>query len=512
MNGFRSNRTFLLAAAVAIPGALCAGGAQADWPLYDSYSTSFLVPFANASAMNFGTFNIPYPEIAISVNGGATINANMDTGSRGIIVSKYLLPSDFQVSGPAGYIFYWESGIKLNGRWTNSRVSLVQAEDMGGNPAEIGANLPILVIESMTCVKPQAGKPWPYQPSSCKTMEGKTVPISSDNTTAVVGVGFDRTGMGTAPENNAYNQQRNLFLNIDQMKSGSVRSGYIITQQGVQLGLTQANASEGFAFGKLLPTGFKQVAGSPPDWQAPLGSVTYQGKSYAPGQVVVDMGSSRGLLTLPGQPTTGTIPDGAQLSLSLLGTQGQVAVNWTGGNTSDVLYPDGVSWAALQKGRFSENKRTNTFANTGRDVLNGFDILYDATDGFYGLRQSADPVGSSVAFSAVSTLVGNVNFGGAFTTDYPVILNAYPQLGQTETYINGPDDVEFDGPVSGAGGLFVGPGATVTIACDAAYTGVTTVAKGGTLKLGGTLQGKLVKHAGATVVQDSSIADSCVKE
>jgi len=500
---------FLLAAATA-SGASDAGGAQSEWPLYDQYSTSFRVPFANASSMNFGNPNIPYPEIAISVNGGAPITANMDTGSRGIIVSKYLLPSDFQVSGPEGYIFYWESGIKLNGRWTHTRVTLPEAVDLTGNPVQIGADLPILVIESMTCVKPPAGKPWPDQPSSCKSMEGKTVPIGQDNTTAVVGVGFDRTGRGTAPENNAYNQQRNLFLNLDQMKSGGMRSGYLITQQGVYLGLTAGNAGSGFAFGKLLPTGLAQVPGSPPDWQAPLGSVTYEGKAYPPGQVVIDMGSGNGLLTLPGQPTSGLIPNGSSLSVSLLGTQGQVAVNWTGGNSADVLYPNGINWVGLQPGRFSENKHTRTFVNTGRDLLNGFDILYDAEAGFFGLRQSAVPPGSSVDFSAVATLVGDVSFGGNFTTDYPVILNAFPALGQTMTRFSAPDDVVFNGPVSGAGGLVVGKGATVTITCDTAYSGVTKVAKGGTLKLGGTLQGKLVKQSGGTVIRDSSLAAQCV--
>jgi hypothetical protein len=331
---------FLLAAATA-SGASDAGGAPAEWPLYSQYSTSFRVPFANASAMNFGNQNIPYPEIAISVNGGAPITANMDTGSRGIIVSKYLLPSGFQVSGPEGYIFYWESGIKLNGRWTNTRVTLPDAVDLTGNPVQIGADLPILVIESLTCVRPPAGKPWPDQPSSCKSMEGRTVPIGPDNTTAVVGVGFDRTGRGTAPENDAYNQQRNLFLNLDQMKSGGMRSGYIITQRGVYLGLTAATAGTGFAFGKLLPTGLAQVPGSPPDWQAPLGRVTYEGKAYPPGQVVIDMGSSNGLLTLPGKPTSGLIPKGSSLSVSLLGTQGQVAVNWKGGTPTMCFIPTG---------------------------------------------------------------------------------------------------------------------------------------------------------------------------
>ncbi len=95
-----------------------------------------------------------------------------------------------------------------------------------------------------------------------------------------------------------------------------------------------------------------------PDGQAPLGRVTHEGKAYPPGQVVIDMGSANGLLSLPGQPAFGFLPDGSSLPVSLPGTQGQVAVNGKGGDTGDVLYPNGIHWVGLQPGRFPESKRT----------------------------------------------------------------------------------------------------------------------------------------------------------
>jgi hypothetical protein len=138
-----------------------------------------------------------------------------------------------------------------------------------------------------------------------------------------MGIGFDRTGFGDTPVNNKYNQNFNTFLNLDQMRLGNMRAGYMLTAEGVELGLTSTNITAhgpgAFAYAQLVPTGWKRVDQSPPDWQVPMGYVSFGGTQYPLGEGVIDTGITNMLLTLPGFPTTGSPPpppNGTPLTVS----------------------------------------------------------------------------------------------------------------------------------------------------------------------------------------------------
>ena len=160
------------------------------------------------------------------------------------------------------------------------------------------------------------------------------------------------------------------------------------------LGLTPANTApvlpsppNTYAFEKLIPTGQPQIPPSPPDWQAATGSVHSNGTAYPTGEGILDIGIDDMLLTLPGFPTTGNLADSNDLDVALLGLPiGTVGYTFTVGDTSNPLGPTSVQWSGLQPGAFSEGQSYVTLVNTGRDVMNAFNVLYDASNGYRGLQ------------------------------------------------------------------------------------------------------------------------------
>ena len=357
-------------------------------PSSDAVS-SYTIPYANSIITN-GSYVLKDPQVNIELF-GVPITTSLDTGSRGFYVTQNLLPSGINLDGVAGSIFYWSSGRQFNGTWVTTTVSFLDSINSNtGQKAPAQAIVPVLIVESIACLPGS----WP---NSCGTPIVIPTTESTDLKDTNMGVGFDRTGYQQVPENNQNNQQYNPFLNLKQMKSGNMRAGYILGLQNVQLGLTQTNISGSFAYGKLVPTGYSQVPGSPPDWQPATGNVTLtlnngESTTYPIGEAVVDIGISDMLLTLQDQPTSGVL-SGETVTVSLLGSNGSASYTFKSGESVTPLAPSQVDWTAVQPGLFSQNQVpfANNFVNTGRDVLNCFDYLYDATDGYVGLRMNNQP-------------------------------------------------------------------------------------------------------------------------
>ncbi|QXP87248.1 hypothetical protein [Methylococcus capsulatus] len=486
----------VLAFVMSAPCAI-AQAAPLTWNLYDAYTQSFTVPYA--APVPFGSAGMPAELRMNATIGGNTLTFQLDTGSRGIAVSRDLLPPDFPTKGRPGHIFYWSSGNRLNGRWIETRITFPDALDgQTGAALPAQATLPILVVETETCVAAPAGEIFP---NHC-TDPGVTKPSTH---TTMMGIGFDRTGHGDTPNNDRWNQQFNPFLNLDAMRSGSMRAGYILTPQGVQLGLTAANTANAgqagvsvsdFAFQKLIPTGLEQVPGSPPDWQAPTGSVTLNGTAYPLGQAVLDTGIDDMLLSLPAHPSSGNLT-AATLEVSLLDSKGAVGYGFSVSDAQDPVTPATVTWSPLQSGRWSENWMSGAFVNTGVRALNAFNFLYDGTGGYVGLQLNGAAAGVSARLSPQISAQGQLPFPNGFNTNLPVVLQ-----GKTEISVPGkpPGAVVFNGPVSGSGGLIVKKG-KVVLACDASYTG-TTVVDSGAILVYSRLAGKLKRRPGGVVIQE----------
>ena len=394
--------------------------AQSENPLtgYTGFTNSYFLPYANDPG--FGTANPDDPTVALSIGGG-DFTVNLDTGSRGLYLSTDLLGSDLRTNADSfsGQIYLNSSARIFEGLWTTTPVSF-DVTDQNANATTTIANIPVLDVTTLACsTNPQPGQTNGASTTFSLKEDGPIVVMNPDGSTFTTncigsvtltagqsisyaananylapvsnfGVGFDRTGQGTTPNTNNINQSYNAFLNLAAMTNGSMVAGYILETNGIQLGLTASTTN--FAYTQLLPTGLSNAASlhTTPDWQAPTGTLVENGQTNMTGQVVVDIGIGHAIMTLPGQ-TNGFLTN-PPLEVQLLNSGGAVGYNITT-NASNLLNPQSqgtsgnVSLFPPLDGNFSENQppSSDNFFNTGRNVLNAFDFLYDGSNGFVGL-------------------------------------------------------------------------------------------------------------------------------
>ena len=383
---------------------------------YAGFTNFYTLPYSNNPG--FGANPAPSdPQVRLSFSGN-TFDINLDTGSRALYVAVNAIASDSISPLTAlftGQVYLNSSARMYLGTWYQQEVSFPHAIASNPSLAPASAVMPVLIVDTLAC----STTPPPGTSSATTTFStlvesgvailtnGVTRPFSNHTlqlsggeavsylqnpgVLAPVfnfGVGFDRTGRGTTPNNDQHNQQYNAFFNLGAMTNGSMIPGFIVQKDQVQIGLTASTT--GFAYTELLPTGYTQPApGIVPDWQAPMGTLEYGGVEFGSGQVVVDIGINSGILTLPGQPQSGTATFSSNnpLVVNLLNSGGAVSyvINGEEGNYLD---PTSTSWFAPLPGDFSENQPPlqDQFFNTGRNVINAFDFLYDGLNGYAGLK------------------------------------------------------------------------------------------------------------------------------
>lgn len=472
MNSRALHTPFLFAAAFFFLGASLAqardgasGNPQTGYPDFTQYYT---LPYANAPV--FGAANPHDPTIHLIID-GVNFTIPLDTGSRALYVSADEVPANITLNGPTGFVYLNSSGRIFNGTWTNTTVTFPDAVAAGGATGPATATMLVLIVESVTASSvptpgsstPQAtfgtqipsgnvtladGSLLAFTNSTLTLMPGQVANYTANsgilNSTENFGVGFDRTGPGTSPNSDQYNQQYDAFFNISQMQAGTMIAGYILTPDSVQLGLT--NTTTGFAYTNLVLTGLSQVPGSPPDWQAPMGTVVYNNHTYFTGQLVLDIGIPHAIITLPGQPISGsnvTLP----MTVNLINSAGAVSYQ-INSNPDNILSPVSSSespafaWFAPLAGSFSENQppyQTQLF-NTGRNVINAFDFLYDATNGYLGVKPNGVSVPSAnITFSAgfypnpidptppfIATQPANQGFAAGARIAFTVVVRGSP--------------------------------------------------------------------------------------
>jgi hypothetical protein len=198
------------------------------------------------------------------------------------------------------------------------------------------------------------------------------------------GVGFYLGGATnsttTGPIANDKNQIYNPLINLTDT---SLLQGYIVKTNGIQLGL--ATNVSGFAYTKLNPTGLAS-SNSVPDWQTPMGTTVINGVTNIPGSIVIDSGIGDAYISasnLTVAPTNFTV----QLMNSGGATNGGVGYYVDMASNSS-LNPSSISLSPpATNGIFSQNQSPygTSYFNTGRNVLNAFDMLYDSVNGYMGL-------------------------------------------------------------------------------------------------------------------------------
>ena len=375
--------------------------------------------------------------------------ALMDTGSTGVVVAMRYIdrPEQYQNLG-AGSITYSSSGNIMNGEWLVMPLTI-----RGANGQAIRTDpMRVLAVTSVTCTS--------YQ----RTCTPIADPAQVD--TLMIGIGFGREGDSQAqgtPDNNP-------FLNVVNETGAASRRGYVLTKDGISIGLTPASTAGAFAYTKLLP-----YPGIPDEWSQAPACVAFGNNPAACGGIaLVDTGVTTMYLSSVLEPadgvTLGETPTGQRIVLPgtvltfFLPGQGQVTYTFTPGDPSNPLQP---------KGGVNFDGSDKTFFNTSVMFLNGFDYLYDADGGFVGYRwtgESPSRYGSVVPRMA---LTGFVSLAEGFKASLPATLMA-------DTTLVPQGSALLSGTIEGEAGLVVEglPGSVVTLTGANRYTGGTTVSAG----------------------------------
>ena len=480
------------------------------WSSYSGYTQSYTLPYASGGSAPDGAISV---DVSVGSYSGPV---RLDTGSRGLWMNAKYAPPNYK-SGTPGYLFYWSSGHANIGYWYPAKVTLTNAVAQGGAAPTATATVPVLFVDRVQCL---AGS-WP---NACPS-PGKPQPVG-DGAIGMMGIGFDRTGHGTGYGNSTPNptgpgtsdnlQILDPFLNLSDMQAGTMRAGYILSRNGITLGLTTENTASGanggaspYAYAKLLPTGRPPVKGAPADWRVMAGSVVLGGRTYESAQAVVDVGIPNALLAtsdnaaLPGQIAKGKLSylssASGKMQINLLGLPGMVGYSFSVPNPGKMpssnpgVTPTNIAVSEAQEVWWT-GESPDTLINTGIYALNAFNYLYDATDGYIGLQRNGTPAAASAFFQPVIAAIGTLSLPNGFQTDLPLYLRG-------DVTLDTPGAISIAGNVSGPGRLTISGGGSVTLAGSNAIEGGTVV-QSGTLHLTGRLTGSVAVQPGGSFVND----------
>ncbi|MBV8148700.1 MAG: hypothetical protein JO092_06395 [Candidatus Eremiobacteraeota bacterium] len=291
-----------------------------------------------------------------SVAGGNPVHVQLDTGSTTFLLSKnYLvgaLASKLIGPGQSATETLYPSHVTLYGNYYLAPVTLY---DSGGTH-ELGTTVPmeVLIVDK-----------------SCRPIDGKQT-CEADKGTSYMGVGFGRPS--PSPTSGFLRSPlENPLLQLDDIVVGKMHPGFILTRDGLWIGLNRSNA-RGFSFVNLDP--FPERPG---DWQGPKACVRFNRQSDPCGRMLLDVGiDSMVVQARTPQPLTSIeiVAPTAQRPLLDYSFAYPVAPGAT---------PPAPNPLASVPVAFGSKYPPN-FVNTGRDALAAADYLYDEACGQVGFR------------------------------------------------------------------------------------------------------------------------------
>ncbi|AHJ64755.1 Hypothetical protein GbCGDNIH4_0362 [Granulibacter bethesdensis CGDNIH4] len=302
------------------------------------------------------------PSLFVSV-GGVRMQAVMDTGSTGVVISATALPENATLRdlGPAE-LTYSSSGRIMIGRWVLTRVTVTGAH----GHQFISSPVPVLAVTHIAC-QPTA--------RSC-------TPSDHPRHVAMLGIGFAREGDHQQQSGPSHNP----FLNPSPGMAGDTGTpGYVITFRSVRIGLPSGGAmtlaKRGFSLVKLPPSTIEGEWGPIP---ACIGVASHS--PACGGTMLMDTGVTRMFATVPVSWLSDLSRNGEELAneTPVTITAGDSAAQYSF-ITGDpgLMTPSAV---ILVEGRTDGHAQRPIFVNTGVHFLNGYDYLYDAANGWAGFR------------------------------------------------------------------------------------------------------------------------------
>lgn len=374
-------------------------------PDYGGFTRSQCLPYANPQQT--AAFESA-PKLALSLQdprdpspapASAIHEVTMDTGSVGIAVDADGIPGYAQLKAlpdaRPGTQFLSSSKVLWVGTWVPLRVTFYDAR----RQVLASARVPVLGVETAgVCRGYVAGD------ADCK---GQPLPPAKG--VLYMGVGFGREA-DSQPEGTP---DKNPLLNLVDMGGAALgpeqwNRGYIIGRRGITLGLTAQN-TRGFGFVKLQP-----YAAYPGDWQAAPMCVTLDpqvnrsadGPICSAGSLLVDTGVSQSYITVPTavRYATEREPDASArkvlIDVLAKGTEVQISVpgavtaerapvvqtRYRVGGSDPITPYQVISWSSDSRA---------PFVNTGRHFLRQYQFLYDARQGYVGLKPQVEGCGGT---------------------------------------------------------------------------------------------------------------------
>lgn len=332
----------------------------------------------------------------VSIGGGRPQWYTMDTGTTGIMVSAAAIPG-YRVDSlkdPRGWEFLSSSKILWVGHWTQMEVTFL---DSANAPVAV-ATVPVLAVDSEAICLQYAVSDGPT--CSSPSPAPRTNPASGLRPASplirYMGVGFGREDDGQSQGT----PDKNPLLHITRIggvpvRAESMRNGYIITEQGVHVGLTPGNTA-GFVYTPLAPN-----SGITMDWGPPSMCVQVNGSRCLSGGVLIDTGINTMYISTPVPVDTLRTTDPSDCeSVAALAPGAQVTVRFPSdtGQVAFYSFTVGDSANRLQPSLAMPARDAKVFVNTGRHFYRAFNVLYDAVGGYFGLRW----IGSNASYGGVT--------------------------------------------------------------------------------------------------------------
>ncbi len=370
---------------------------------------------ANPTYSNTATVTIPVSDVAggqfqgsplidVTFDNGGTNLFTVDTGSTGVIVDQTTwAPSGSDSYRGPGSMYYSSSNLLYQGDWYTTTFQV------GSGATTATITVPVLSAATQSYC--------PNGPSSgCQDQ-------TSAFTIRYFGVGFAREadsqavnwdgGVGSIPGNNPLLHVTAVngagvtasapFQPGSTGVNGNYSTGYILTPQGLTLGLTAANTA-GFAFANPLSWNYdaNQVGAS--DWNKVPVTVTVIPKSGSgiptetgTGTILTDTGIRYMFLAPPqgaalkSSCSTGNcIAEGTTITVEIT-----PAVSYTFVVGADGMPVAGSPPVAPDWVQFDDGK--TPFVNTGFHFFNQYDYLYDWANGYVAYNDFDTPESSTWA-------------------------------------------------------------------------------------------------------------------
>jgi hypothetical protein len=349
------------------------------------YTNSIFIPFI----YKFSTKHVPQVMCTIE---GVDIEMPVDTGSTGTLIGAPILPNISSTAGTPAHHFFTSSKILYVGRLVELSMDFV-----GEHGSYATAVVPVLVVDkSWRCPWYNPGKgrfECPPGPNGEKATERSTSNIT------YMGVGFGRNGPKDGMPYAA--PSINPFLNVkavdgEPVSDTSMRAGYIVSTQGIHLGLTPKN-TRGFAFMNLEP-GLTHAEDAR-DWAMVEMCFSINDRGRNCGLALVDTGIAQMYIRAEEGVSIPTVyipnpnPNGQAKMVKRVkpGTKITVGLPSLGRPATSYSFVVGNNSPIEPSYVFPQLPERPPYINTGRHLLFGYSIAFDAVGGRFGFR----PVSSS---------------------------------------------------------------------------------------------------------------------